>query len=180
MSDITIRHCGPNDAEAVQAIYAEADAYGNTLQLPFAPPSLWQQRCADPAPGTYSLVAERIGTVVGQLTLVVNQRPRRRHVADLGMGVAASARGAGVGQALLAAAMDLADNWLQVRRTEITVYVDNEPAIALYRKLGFIEEGRARDYAFRDGRYCDVLMMARVVCDRAQSGADGDLRDSRR
>ena len=52
---------------------------------------------------------------------------------------------------------------LQVRRVEINVFVDNSAGIALYQKLGFVEEGRARDYAFRDGRFCDVLMMARVL-----------------
>lgn len=47
------------------------------------------------------------------------------------------------------------------QRIELTVFVGNEPAIALYRSLGFEQEGRLRGYAFRDGRFEDVLGMAR-------------------
>lgn len=78
------------------------------------------------------------------------------------MGVRDDWAGKGVGSALMAAALDLADNWLNLHRIELTVFVDNEAALALYRKFGFVEEGRARDYAFRQGRYVDVFYMARV------------------
>ncbi len=37
--------------------------------------------------------------------------------------------------------MDLADNWLNLQRLELTVYSDNAAAIALYRKFGFEQEG---------------------------------------
>ncbi len=162
MSPITIRHCEPDDADAVRRIYAESEGYGNTLQLPFPPLHLWQQRLQQSAVGVHRLVAERGGELIGELSLAVCQHPRRRHVAEIGMGVAAAARRTGVGQALLGAAIELSDQWLQVRRVEISAFVENAAAIALYRKMGFVEEGRARDYAFRDGRYCDVLLMARV------------------
>ena len=163
MSEIIIRHSEPGDVQAVRAIYAESEAYSNTLQLPFPPSVLWEQRLTQPAPGFYALVAERDADLVGQLTLLVNQRPRRRHVAEIGLGVAARARRSGVGEALLRAALDLTDHWLQVRRVEINVFVDNSAGIALYQKLGFVEEGRAREYAFRDGQFCDVLIMARLL-----------------
>ena len=68
----------------------------------------------------------------------------------------------GVGTALLAAAIDLADRWLQLRRLELQVYADNAAGIALYTRQGFVEEGRHRDYAFRDGSFVDALSMARI------------------
>ena len=49
--------------------------------------------------------------------------------------------------------LDVADNWLNLRRLELTVYVDNEAAIALYKKFGFIIEGRLRQDAFRAGEF---------------------------
>jgi putative acetyltransferase len=80
----------------------------------------------------------------------------------LGMGVATAWQGKGVGSKLLAAALDIADNWMNLRRVELSVYADNEGAIALYRKFGFETEGLFRDYAVRDGVFVDALSMARL------------------
>ena len=60
------------------------------------------------------------------------------------------------------AALDLADNWLQYTRIELTVFTDNADAIALYRKFGFEIEGTHKQYAFRNGRFEDVYAMARI------------------
>jgi putative acetyltransferase len=68
----------------------------------------------------------------------------------------------GVATALMQAAIDLADRWLNYRRLELTVYTDNIAALQLYRKFGFVIEGTCRAYAFRDGAYVDAYMMARL------------------
>ena len=60
------------------------------------------------------------------------------------------------------AAVDLADKWLNLVRLELDVYSDNEPAIKLYKKFGFVIEGTMSRYSFRDGEYIDTLMMARL------------------
>ena len=62
----------------------------------------------------------------------------------------------------MAALIDYADRWVAVMRIELTVVTDNERAIALYRKFGFVQEGIFRAYGLRDGRYQDVLAMARL------------------
>lgn len=67
-----------------------------------------------------------------------------------------------MGSRLLATAIELADNWLNIKRIELTVYVDNERAINLYRKFGFEVEGEAKAYAFRNGCFVDVYHMARI------------------
>jgi putative acetyltransferase len=70
--------------------------------------------------------------------------------------------GRGVGTALMVALINLADNWLNLHRLELEVFVDNEPAIHLYQKFGFVIEGRLVDFAFRDGEYADVFVMGRI------------------
>ena len=68
----------------------------------------------------------------------------------------------GVGTALMQALLDLADNWLNLSRLELTVFTDNEAAVKLYQKLGFVIEGTHRKFAFRDGEYVDCYAMARL------------------
>jgi putative acetyltransferase len=60
------------------------------------------------------------------------------------------------------AAVDLAENWLNLSRIELEVYTDNAAGLALYQKFGFEIEGTLRDYAFRDGQYVDSYLMARI------------------
>ncbi len=55
---------------------------------------------------------------------------------------------------------DLADNWLGLRRLELSVYTDNAPAIRLYEKFDILVEGTARQFALRGGRYVDAHYMA--------------------
>ncbi|WP_282373566.1 GNAT family N-acetyltransferase, partial [Pseudomonas sp. PS02290] len=70
--------------------------------------------------------------------------------------------GKGVGSRLMAAVLEVADNWMNLHRVELTVFADNEAALALYRKFGFETEGRLRDYAIRDGVLVDAISMARL------------------
>ena len=87
---------------------------------------------------------------------------RRRHVAGLGMGVADDLTGKGIGTALLRELLDAADNWLDIKRIELTVFHDNETAIRLYERHGFEREGLHRAFAYRDGAYVDAIAMARL------------------
>lgn len=162
MPPLIIRHLEPADLPQVHALYAEPQAYADTLQLPYQPVSHWAAKLDTAREGFTCLVAVRGDEVLGQLGLDAYRSPRRRHAATLGMGVKASARRSGVGSALLAAAIDTCERWMNVSRIEVEVYADNRAAIGLYEKHGFVVEGICRNYAFRDGRYVDVKVMARL------------------
>ena len=97
--------------------------------------------------------------VVGWCDVVTNPREGFRHCGSLGMGLLPETRGRGVGTRLVQAAIDR--SWeLGLERIELEVYASNSPALALYRKVGFVIEGvkvRARKL---DGRYDDNIFMA--------------------
>ena len=82
--------------------------------------------------------------VIGQVGLEQYLRVRQSHVGSLGYGRGARLAEQGVGSRLLAAALEVADNWMNLRRVELTVYADNEAAHNLYRKFGFEVEAVAR------------------------------------
>jgi putative acetyltransferase len=67
----------------------------------------------------------------------------------------------GVGKALMASILELADNWLKLKRVELCVFIENKAAIALYRKMGFVVEGTKKYAAVRNGQYADEYLMAR-------------------
>jgi len=163
---ITIRRARPDDAAAIARTMDEPSVFANLMQMPYASEEAHRARLLESqAPGKtdLSLVAEQAGSVVGSAGLhPAGAALRRRHAAMIGISVIAEAQGRGVGTALMQALCDYADRWMGVLRIELTVYDDNARAIALYRKFGFEIEGRHRGYALRDGRYVDVLTMARL------------------
>ena len=162
MTDIRIRHSETHDVDAIRQIAAHPAVYMNTLLQPFPSLEKWQKRLDDIRAHGVSLVAEIDGEVVGHLGLEFEPNPRRRHAAGLGMMVDATRHGRGIGGRLLAAAIDLAENWLNLTRLELTVFTDNRAAIALYEKHGFRIEGESPGYALRDGVHMSVYHMARI------------------
>ncbi len=164
---ITIRRAEPSDYEAVHKIFSGPKAVRGTLQIPFPSAEMWRKRLAEPPEGLYFLVACVDNEVIGQIGLhTFPSRPRRRHVGEIGMAVRDDWQGKGVGTALMQAAIDLADNWLNLSRLELEVYTDNEPAVKLYQKFGFKIEGTAVQHAFRDGQFIDSYRMARLRLSR--------------
>lgn len=160
---IRVRAFEPEDVPAATEIMNCPSVVRDTLQLPYRSVEFRRQWWGShQSSDSHHLVAELDGRVVGTLTLHLEPGPRRRHVGSIGMGVHDDFQGRGVGAALMAAMVDLADNWLQLRRIELTVYEDNAAAIHLYEKFGFAVEGHHRDYAFRVGEYVTTLTMARL------------------
>jgi L-phenylalanine/L-methionine N-acetyltransferase len=124
---------------------------------------MWRQRLEQRSGNHYGLVACVRDRLVGSLALVVPERsPRRSHVGEIGMAVHDQWQGQGIGSALFRAAVELADQWLNLRRLELIAFTDNERALGLYKKFGFEIEGLLRRYAFRDGAFVDAYLLARL------------------
>jgi L-phenylalanine/L-methionine N-acetyltransferase len=159
---IKIRAAEPGDYESFREIMLQPRAQAMTLQLPLPSLEMWKKRLADAMDDGHVLVAELDGKVVGNLGLHIAKALRRRHTASLGMSVHDDFHHRGVGSALMEAALNLADNWLNITRLELEVYTDNVPAIALYQKYGFEIEGTLKKHVFRDGEFVDSYYMARL------------------
>lgn len=162
---IVVRRATLADAAGFAQMMAHPDVYANLMQLPLPTEELWRARIADmaaPNRTDLQLVAERGGRLVGSAGLHPAPALRRRHAAMLGISVVAEAQGQGVGRALMQALCDYADGWAQLLRIELTVFTDNQRAVALYERFGFRHEGTHRAYALRHGVYADVHCMARL------------------
>ena len=160
--EIKIRHAEKADTASIKAIYAQPHVIEGTLQLPYPSLSIWESRFEKWGENMQNLIAVHNEKVVGQLGLQFFSGHRRKHVATIGMAVCSSVLGKGVGRALLTAAIDTSDNWLNISRLELTVYVDNEPAIGLYKSCGFEIEGTNKKFGFKTGQYVDAYSMARI------------------
>ena len=106
-------------------------------------------------------VALRDEEVVGWADIIPLGHPTMAHVGGLGMGVLANYRGRGIGSQLLSRTIEHA--WSSgLKRLELEVFADNEPAIRLYKKHGYVQEGLKRYARFIDGQYQDIVVMAQV------------------
>jgi len=160
---VTIRSQEPEDAAAVSALMGRAGTFEGTLQLPDMPVASRLEFIQKVDPQSCLLVAVAQGQIVGAAGLHLTHRSARRaHARALGICIAREWQGRGVGRRLINRLLDWADNWAGVLRVELTVHADNDRAIALYRGMGFVEEGRHRAYALKNGRYVDAFFMARL------------------
>jgi len=71
----------------------------------------------------------------------------------------AAQRGKGYGKEAIELALAHAFNDLGLERIYLFVLASNETAQRLYRKCGFIEEGRLRKHAYKQGEFIDVIVM---------------------
>jgi L-phenylalanine/L-methionine N-acetyltransferase len=160
-AELIIRAREPGDWEDIAALMELPKVRWGTLRLPFTSKEQWRKAMETPPDGMTGIVAVLGGRIIGSAGIQQN-KGRRRHAGDVGMSVHDDFHGRGIGTALMAALVDVADNWLDLKRLELTVYVDNAPAIRLYRKFSFEVEGRRRGDTFRDGKYVDSFFMARL------------------
>jgi putative acetyltransferase len=154
----TIRAIRPDDAAALTDIRRQPLVMRYTPAMPSERPIDFLGKWG---PNDHVLVAEIDGRVVGYAGLHVRDG-KRRHTAWLGIAVHDEFAGRGAGQALMRGLLDLADNWVGLVRVDLEADARNERAIAMYRRFGFVEEGKQKKAYFSDGGYTDAVLMARV------------------
>ncbi len=161
MAPFTLRAAEPEDIEAITALMNQPCVRHGTLRTPFCTPEQNRHLVAAEDPiRTVVAVADGVAVGIGVLQPGKN---RRAHCGDIQLIAVHDAwAGRGIATALLGALLDIADNWLNLRRLSLIVLADNDPAIALYQRFGFVTEGVKRADVFRNGGYADALRLARL------------------
>jgi len=162
-----IRPIKVGDGNGINELRRMTGVFENILGIPSERVKKSEDYIANMDENTHSFVAvtkDATGNeiVIGNASLGVYSNPRTRHSAGMGMMVHKDYQGSGVGKKLLESLLDIADNWLMLVRVELSVFVDNERAIGLYRKYGFVVEGTKIKAGIRNGAYVDEHIMARV------------------
>jgi RimJ/RimL family protein N-acetyltransferase len=161
---VIVRRAEPTDAEGLTEL---GDAVGSEPEGWLVTTNGWRNanderrylRAIRRYPDAAVFVAEDDGRIVGRLSIARDQHPASKHVADLGLMVAATHRRRGIGTALL----DAAVRWSRtagVRKLELHVFPWNEAAIKLYERYGFEREGLRREHYRRGDGYVDAILMA--------------------
>ena len=115
-------------------------------------------------PGRLLLVGEYENQSTGWIRFSNGWLQRLVHVGSIELGVAKAFRNQGVGAALLHVVMQWADEHPTIEKITLDVFSNNLAARHLYRKFGFVEEGRCRRaIKLGPGNYIDTIQMARFV-----------------
>jgi L-amino acid N-acyltransferase YncA len=150
------------DWEEVRAIYIEGIATGNAT-FETQPPTwdAWDQGHLSEC----RLVGESEGDTLGWAALSpYSPRGVYRGVAELSIYVRASARGQGIGRALMErviADFEAAGFWT----LQAGVFPENAASLGLLRAFGFREVGRRERIGCMDGRWRDVILLERRSAD---------------
>jgi RimJ/RimL family protein N-acetyltransferase len=115
-------------------------------------------------PGKLLIVAESGGRIIGNLSFENGLRRRIAHRGTFGLSVADAWRGKGVGTALLQTLIEWATENPLIEKIKLEVFATNTVALGLYRKFGFVEDGRCpSDVKYGPGSYVDTISMYRFV-----------------
>ena len=120
------------------------------------------EKCLDTDNYVY-LLALCQGAIVGSLTFNAGSRPRIRHVGEFGVTVLRAYWGLGVASALLDALIEWPKNGEIIKKINLRVRADNQRAIALYERKGFVVEGTIKKAIFVAGVYYDHVCMGLVL-----------------
>jgi RimJ/RimL family protein N-acetyltransferase len=121
-------------------------------------------------PSRLLLVAsDEQGRVVGELDCGAGSRRRLAHRARFGISVAKDHRNQGIGHALIETMLEWAGAHPVIEKVVLGVFAENDAAIGLYKRLGFVVEGRrVREFKLGPGRYADDLIMAKLIKEPAR------------
>lgn len=106
------------------------------------------------------LVAEKEGILVGHAFLEILDLQNLSHVAQLNIAVHKGHQAQGIGTKLMEKIIEWAKQSITVEKIELNVRASNIRAMALYKKMGFFEEGCLKRHVKARDQYIDDVVMA--------------------
>ena len=158
---LEIRPITPADVEGFHAVLDAVARERFGLAMWEAPPleSTREFVQENVASGAIQFVAVDAGRVVAWADVITPFHDALRHRGGLGIGMLPAYRGQGLGRRLLEACIAAA--WAKgLVRIQLEVRADNAAGIALYKRCGFVEEGRRRMGMRTPDGYVDTIAMA--------------------
>jgi RimJ/RimL family protein N-acetyltransferase len=115
-------------------------------------------------PTSTILLAELDGQIVGLLDFTTKKRKKISHTGEFGMSVHPDFQGKGIGNKLIETFLNWATEKSGIEKIILSVFASNEKAINLYKKFGFIEEGRhIKAIKQNDIEYIDLITMYKLI-----------------
>ncbi|QIB26900.1 GNAT family N-acetyltransferase [Caloranaerobacter azorensis] len=105
------------------------------------------------------LIAEIEGEIVGNLSFKGSNRRRLKHAGEFGISVKKEYWNMGIASQLIKELIEWAKSSGIIKKINLKVREDNERAINLYRKFGFIEEGKISKEFYVNGKYYSTILM---------------------
>ncbi|TCP29056.1 ribosomal protein S18 acetylase RimI-like enzyme [Scopulibacillus darangshiensis] len=110
------------------------------------------------------IVAEISEKTVGWIVCQSPGRKRLSHIGSLGMMIDKNYRDSGIGKKLINEVINWAVNNPMIEKLSLGVLSTNHRAIALYTRMGFVEEGRKmREIKMDENEYVDDILMYKLV-----------------
>ncbi len=156
----TLRALEERDVEPLRAWRNHPDLFGlhfSHLPLSDIEQKNWYQ--SYDGSGTIAYIIEtKDGASVGYV--IVKDIDHKNRQCEIGIHLDPAHQGKGYGKDAFLALVRFCFAELNMHRVYLQVFAFNERAAGLYRKLGFVEEGRLRECFFTQGEYHDIIVMS--------------------
>lgn len=111
-------------------------------------------------PNSILLIAKGDNQIMGFLFFIQNSKKKASHTGEFGVNVHPKYQGQGIGHKLVDTLLKWAKANQQIEKVILQVFASNKNAIELYKRNGFIEEGRhIKAIKQLDGTYVDIIQM---------------------
>jgi len=152
--DVPVYHKWRNDPEVMRTTSPYLDVYTLAETRAFVE----QVILGSGTSKSYMIIEKETQMPIG-ITSLIHIDPKNRNaecIIDIGE---KEYWGKGYGTEALSLLLDYAFSEMNLHRVSLGVFAFNLKAISLYKKIGFKQEGIAREFAFREGSWHDLLHM---------------------